>query len=226
MADLPPQLWLVDKPSGITSHDVVAAVRRCLKEDGYNVKAGHAGTLDPLASGLLLILIGSATRSQLYFLNSMKKYEYIIQLGQARDSGDSTGQLTGTAAVPPLSVKAVRKVLAKLSGRVVLPVPLYAAAKVDGRKLYEYARRGEEPRRRPLRFCTLANELVDVDNKKKQLSIITTCSAGTYIRSLAEKIAGELGTSGHIISLRRLSSGDFQVKEAVNLVSLFRDSSR
>ncbi|MDO8471585.1 MAG: tRNA pseudouridine(55) synthase TruB [bacterium] len=216
---LEPQLVVINKPVGLTSHDVVDIIRRELRPwCAKRPLVGHAGTLDPFATGVLIILIGQATKTQSFFMNGLKTYRATIALGQATDTGDLTGKTTATKKVSPLTIKQITACLTKLVGLQVQAVPLYAAAKVDGKKLYEYARADQEPPRRPIRVITIKEiRLIDYESGSHELTFETICTSGTYIRALAEKIATHLGTVGHLKALCRLQSGDFSLTDTLEI---------
>ena len=214
---LEPQLILVDKPAGVTSHDVVAFLRRefrSLDESGKRLLIGHSGTLDPFATGLMIILVGPAVKAQSEFLGSAKRYQATLQLGQATDTGDLDGQITTNQAVPPVTTEQIEKMFANWPSPFTQAVPAYAAAKIDGRKLYQYARQGQTPSRWPIRVAR-ANDWQLNSLKDNEITFTVTVTAGCYIRSLAEAIAHRLGTVGHLTALRRLSSGSLSVDDAL-----------
>lgn len=214
---LEPNLILVDKPAGVTSHDVVDWWRRELRplHDG-KLLVGHCGTLDPMATGLLIILVGPAVKAQSVFLHHDKEYEATIELGAATDTGDADGTVTKTHPVPALTRAQIQASADQLRGTHVQPVPLYAAAKVKGRKLYEYARRGEEPPWRPIRYSTITTFVItDYDAATGTISCTIECSAGTYIRSVATILAEKLGTVGHLTTLRRTRIDVWRVEDAL-----------
>jgi tRNA pseudouridine55 synthase len=191
---------VVDKPQGLTSHDVVARVRR-----GTHIKRiGHAGTLDPLATGVLVICVGAATRLSEYVMASPKEYAATVRLGIETDTGDAEGQIIAAAAVDHLTREAVEKALAAFQGEQDQVPPMYSAIKRGGKKLYELARKGQtverEARRIWMEIGLLGFALPDI-----QLGV--TCSPGTYIRSLVHDLGAALGVGGHLVALRRLRSG-------------------
>lgn len=203
-------LLLVDKPSGMTSHDVVAVVRRIA---GIR-RVGHAGTLDPLATGLLVLSCGRATRLIEYLVGTDKTYEATIRLGQATDSYDSEGVVTATAPVNS-TAEEVAATLARFVGQIEQRPPRFSAVKRDGRRAYKLARAGEEFElpTRPVTIHSL--ELLSFGSPELRLGI--SCSSGTYIRSLAHDIGQELGCGGHITALRRSTVGRFQIADSVPL---------
>ena len=187
---------LVDKPAGITSHDVVAATRRRL---GRSVKVGHAGTLDPFATGLLLVLVGRATRVQRFLMALPKRYETVAQLGSTSTTGDRDGELApGRRPPEPLDLP---------TGQLWQRPPAYSAVKVGGRRAYELARRGEEVELEPRLVTVDSFELLWRDHDRVGLAI--ACSSGTYVRALVS----ELGDA-YCLELRRTAIGPFSVDDA------------
>ena len=210
----PRGILLLDKPSGPTSHDMVAAVRR-----GAGLRrVGHAGTLDPLATGLLVLCLGAATRLSEYLAGKDKRYMARVRLGQATTTYDAQGELTAetTAALPGRAD--VERALAEFLGRQQQVPPQYSAIKRGGQKAYEVARRGEtiELEPRPVEFYSLAL----TDWNPPECSLEVHCSAGTYIRSLAHDLGQALGVGAHLSGLRRTASGMLQIADAVTLPTL------
>ena len=207
-------LLLIDKPTGITSHDVVHRARRILGIRGI----GHAGTLDPLASGLLVLLIGEATKVSDYLLNGDKGYELGLRLGIKTDSMDITGQLIRESSVD-VSAQRVREVVAMAEGLLELEVPAHSAVKVDGRKLYEFAHRGEKPEhlpRREMRFYDVGIESLDLPRVRVSMK----CSKGSFVRAWANHVGDELGCGACVETLRRSLSEPFKVESAIGLEEL------
>lgn len=207
---------LIDKPQGMTSQQVVSKVKYLLKSPQHNSKkAGHTGTLDPMATGLLPICLGEATKFSHYQLEAVKSYQAIVKLGEQTDTGDAEGQVIATQAVPTLSENDLAKVTQAFLGEIRQIPPMYSALKKDGKKLYELAREGIEIEResRLLTIFDLSLKLLDKD----QLQLTVTCSKGTYVRVLGEDIAKALGTVGHLTALRRTATGDFDIKNAITL---------
>ena len=201
-------ILLVDKPTGMTSFDVIRVLR---KKIGV-WKMGHAGTLDPLATGLLLIGVGDATKTLTGLVGLPKIYEAEILLGTRTDTGDIDGAVLETVSVPVFTTDEIKKALDSMVGELDLPVSLYSAIKKGGRPLYKYARSGENvevPMRkmvvRSVRFVAYENNVVRA---------VFDVSSGTYVRSLAEELARRLGTIGTIQNLRRLSVGEYKVENA------------
>ncbi len=204
-------LLLVDKPVGMTSHDVVQTVRRKL---GVR-RIGHTGTLDPMAEGLLILLVGPATKFQQALQGHEKTYEAVMRLGTQTDTGDALGQTMRTAAVPALARDRVAELLTSFEGEMDQTPPAYSAVKVRGRPAYWWARRQQPVALSPRRI-RLADMTV-VDCRSDTIAFRVRCSAGTYIRTLAESIAGRLGTVGHLTKLVRWRIGEWRREDAKSL---------
>ena len=207
---------LIDKPQGMTSQQVVSKVKYLLKSDVHDSKkAGHTGTLDPMATGLLPICLGEATKFSHYQLDAVKSYQAIIKLGEQTDTGDAEGQIIATIPVPNVTQAMLQSVTEQFLGEIMQVPPMYSALKKDGKKLYELAREGIEVERaaRPLTIYELS--LTPLSDQQLQLTV--TCSKGTYVRVLAEDIAKALGTLGHLTALRRIRTGDFEIANAITL---------
>jgi len=207
----PDGIILIDKPRGMTSHDVVDFIRKrfaCRK-------AGHAGTLDPMASGLLIILLGSFTKKSNHFLNCDKEYEARIFLGIATDTGDAVGNIRERRAVPAgvFDVDAVENALKFFRGPISQIPPMYSAKKIKGRKLYELARKGIVVKRQSREV--FIKELKVLDISPPEIGIRVKCSKGTYIRQLAEDIGERMGCGAHLSFLRRTGIGRFLLHDAV-----------
>lgn len=207
---------LIDKPQGMSSQQVVSKVKYLLKSDVHDSKkAGHTGTLDPMATGLLPICLGEATKFSHYQLDAIKSYQAIIKLGEQTDTGDAEGQIIATIPVPNVTQAMLQSVTEQFLGEIMQVPPMYSALKKDGKKLYELAREGIEVERaaRPLTIYKLS--LTSLSAQHLQLTV--TCSKGTYVRVLAEDIAKALGTLGHLTALRRIQTGDFEIANAITL---------
>jgi tRNA pseudouridine55 synthase len=206
-------LLLVDKEPGLTSHDVVQRVRRVLKQK----KIGHCGTLDPDATGLLLLTLGSATRLTRFLIRAPKVYEGAIQLGAATDTYDASGQVTSQApaeAVAALTLEAVAEGMKRFEGTIEQKAPPYSAKKVQGVKFYELARKGEEVPDEPKEVTVYEfSPLGELEDGRIRFRL--ACSSGTYARGLAHDLGAGLGVGGHLSELRRTRIGGFQVEEAV-----------
>ncbi|HTL66067.1 MAG TPA: tRNA pseudouridine(55) synthase TruB [Lacunisphaera sp.] len=202
---------LVDKPPGLTSHDVVHRLRRKLAMK----KIGHAGTLDPMATGVLVMLIGKATRISQYLMSVDKAYEGEITLGVVTDSQDAEGEVMETRPVPPLSEAEVRTVMQTFLGDQYQTPPMHSAIKIDGVKLYQLARKGEEVEREPRFIRIAAFELLAFALPK--LTFRLECTKGTYVRTIAHDLGHKLGCGAHLSALRRTGSGQFQVSQCLPL---------
>jgi tRNA pseudouridine55 synthase len=200
----------VDKPQSFTSHDVVALIR---KRFGLK-KVGHAGTLDPMATGLLIILIGSYTKRSSEFLNHDKEYEAVMTLGAVSDTGDAWGSITqrGLRDIPLQEIEAVFK---RFSGHIDQAVPAYSAKKVNGRKLYELARKGIEVKVEPK--SVVIHSIKITDAKLPKVSFTVRCSKGTYVRQLCADIGEALGCGAYMSALRRTASGGISVEGAITV---------
>lgn len=210
---------LVDKPYGMTSQQVVSKVKYLFKSPNHNSKkAGHTGTLDPMATGLLPICLGEATKFSHYQLDADKTYQATILLGSQTDTGDAEGQITNTMPVPKFDESKLEKIAQQFLGAQKQIPPMYSALKKDGKKLYEYARAGIEVERLPRDIIVKAIDLKALDDEQIQLTV--TCTKGTYVRVLGEDIAKAMGTLGHLSALRRIKVGRFDIDNAVTLAAL------
>jgi len=204
----------IDKPRGWTSHDVVAKVRRLT---GLR-RVGHAGTLDPLATGVLLVCLGQATRVAEYLMAGQKRYRATLRLGISTDTYDAEGQVTKDVGPVDLSLQEIETALSAFVGEIEQVPPMYSALKRGGQPLYKLARRGETVERRPRRVTIETLEIVDWASPDLTLEIV--CSPGTYIRSLAHDLGERLGCGAHVTALTRLASGRFTLADAVSLEAL------
>lgn len=204
-------ILIIDKPSGITSHDVVAKVRKALKTK----KVGHTGTLDPLATGVLVVCVEKATKLVNYLTCDEKIYEVEMKFGIKTDTGDITGKIIDEDTNYNIDFQKINEKLEKFIGKQKQIPPMYSAIKINGKKLYELAREGIEIEReaREIEIFDIYNVKYENDN----LSYTVHCSKGTYIRSLCEDIAQELGTIGTMTNLRRIKSGQFEIEKAINI---------
>ena len=219
---------IIDKPAGLTSHDVVARVRKIIGDR----RVGHTGTLDPFATGVLVVLVGRATRLAQFLSGAEKEYEAVIRLGYATDTGDVTGNRLSEAhsksQKQSFSEKEIETAMASLRGEIEQMPPMYSAKKVGGRKLYELARRGEEVARKPIQvtieeFVPVTNDGVFLkrnDDQTCDLVARVACSAGTYVRTLAEDFGRRLGVGAHLGALRRTRAGRFRIEDALTLNQL------
>ena len=224
-------ILIVDKPAGWTSHDVVARVRRILKEK----RIGHTGTLDPFATGVLVLLVGRATRLAQFLADAEKEYEATIRIGYATTTGDLTGvrrddvntadeMNEGAGVCADIGREKIEAALAQLRGEIEQVPPMYSAKKVGGKKLYELARQGREIEREAVRVRVEVFEIVADKGggflKRNgdgtcDVRARVVCSAGTYVRALAESLGERLGAGAHLAALRRTRAGSFQIKDAV-----------
>jgi len=218
---------VIDKPRGMTSHDVVDDIRRIL----HVRRVGHTGTLDPFATGVLVMLIGRATRLAQFLSGVEKEYEAVIRLGYATDTGDVTGKpiKTGdedrTSTIGELNREQIEAALESLRGEIDQVPPMYSAKKQSGRKLYELARRGEDVERKPVRVCINEFEAIKPTGQLLKDNLDGTfdfevrvgCSSGTYVRTLAEDFGKRLRVGAHLAELRRTRVGDFQIQYAQTL---------
>jgi tRNA pseudouridine55 synthase len=202
---------IVDKPQGLTSHDVVYRLRRKL---GMK-KIGHAGTLDPMATGLLIMLIGKATRISQYLMSTDKVYEGEATLGVITDSQDAEGEMMETRPVPELSEATVREVMKGFLGDQYQIPPMHSAIKIDGVKLYHLARKGEEVEREPRFIRVMSFELLSFALPK--LTFRLHCTKGTYVRTIAHDLGQKLGCGAHLSALRRTASGKFDLNQGLAL---------
>lgn len=204
----------VYKPQGKTSHDVVAVLRRITKVK----QIGHTGTLDPFAEGVLPICIGKATRL-IEYLDDDKAYVGTVQLGKSTTTYDTEGEGVNVSDKRK-TLQEIEAVLPKFRGEIQQLPPIYSAIKVNGKKLYEYARKGEEVKIEPRGVNIYKLEIVSFDEEKQLLELHIECSKGTYIRSIAHDLGEALGCWGHLIKLVRIKAGNFEVNEAIKLDSL------
>jgi tRNA pseudouridine55 synthase len=202
---------LVDKPGDHTSHDVVARLRRKL-----NMKRiGHAGTLDPMATGLMILLIGKATKISQYLISLDKEYEGAIELGKVTDSQDADGEVLSTLPVPPLTEAELRTAMAGFLGDQYQTPPMYSAIKIDGVPLYKSARKGVEVEREP-RFIRVSSfELTKFGLPRFEFRM--RCTKGTYVRTVAHDLGQKLGCGAHLAALRRTATDKFKLTEALTL---------
>lgn len=207
--------WVVvDKPLGMTSTDVVSRVRRLFNAQ----KAGHAGTLDPLATGVLPVALGEATKTVPFMLDARKRYRFTIRFGEATATDDAEGAVTATSPVRPSDAE-IEAVLPRFRGEIAQVPPIYSAIKVDGARAYDLARAGEAVELKPRHVTVYEIRLLarpDADHAELEI----LCSKGTYVRSLARDLAEALGTLGHVAALRRVAHGPFPEDAAIPLDKL------
>jgi tRNA pseudouridine55 synthase len=208
--------WIIlDKPVGLGSTQAVSAVKRALREAGEpKTKVGHGGTLDPLASGVLPIALGEATKLAGRMLDATKAYDFTIRFGGETDTLDAEGTVIATSDVRP-SRDQVEAVLSRFTGEIEQVPPAYSALKLDGRAAYARSRAGEEVEMKPRRVTI--HELRLLEANPDEITLSTTVSKGTYVRSLARDMAHALGTVGHVTYLRRTRAGPFGLESAISL---------
>ena len=208
----PPEgLLLIDKPTGPTSHDIVNSVRRQLQMK----RVGHAGTLDPMATGLLIILVGKATKVSQYLMSLDKTYQGALLLGQSTDSHDCDGEITATRDVPELTEEEVLALMKEFVGDQYQIPPMFSAKKIHGVPLYKLARKGKVVEREP-RFIRVSSfELLEFNSP--QISFVIRSSKGTYVRTIAHDFGEKIGCGAHLLNLRRTAIEHFKVEDAVTL---------
>lgn len=208
-------ILLVDKPSGWTSHDVVAKIRSLLKQQiGQKIKVGHTGTLDPFATGLLVLVVGSYTKRAQEFSKLDKTYEAELTLGSTSSTGDIEGEITPKSTRQPSEAE-VKAVLNKFVGEITQTPPAFSAIKVDGQRAYKLARAGKEVKIEPRKVKIYSIKNVRYEYPK--MSFETEVSSGTYIRSLAEDVGQALGSGAYLSALRRTKVGHFIINDALKL---------
>jgi tRNA pseudouridine55 synthase len=212
-------ILIIDKPVGFTSHDVVAKLRKILKTK----RIGHTGTLDPFATGVLVMLVGKATRLAQFLDKDQKAYEATLQFGFQTDTGDRTGLPISDLRLPIEEISQILnktnwdEVFSDFRGEISQIPPMYSAKKVDGKKLYELAREGVEIERQPVNLTIHKLELIEQNEAQNEIKIRVACSAGTYIRTLSEDIGKKIGIGCHLSALRRISAGKFEIAKAITI---------
>lgn len=219
MSDDPEGILLVDKPSGITSHDVVDRVRRLF----HMKRVGHAGTLDPMATGLMLILVGKATKVSQYLMSMDKEYAGTLKLGEETDSQDADGEVLVRKEVPELAEDIVRAEMKTFMGDQYQTPPMFSAKKVNGQPLYKLARKGKTIAREPRVIHISKFEMTAFS--APEISFLVACSKGAYVRTLAHDLGQKLGCGAHLNALRRTGVGKFRIEEADTLEVLKEASS-
>lgn len=208
---------VVNKPKGCTSHDIVYKIKKL-----FNQKVGHTGTLDPMAEGVLPILVGKGTLLSKYLINHDKKYVVKLQLGIKTDTADSEGKVIEEKDVNVdfLNEEDIIKILKSFIGQQEQIPPIYSAIKVNGKKLYEYARKGQNIELKPREIEIYDINLIDYSIEEKQIKFEVFCGKGTYIRSLCEDIAKKFETVGYMKELKRIKVGDFNIEDSVTIEDL------
>jgi tRNA pseudouridine55 synthase len=211
-------LLILDKPEGPTSHDLVARIRRLFRSP----RVGHTGTLDPMATGVLPLVLGRATRLARFLSSDRKRYEAVVQLGQATATYDRLGEATGQAAPPGDVARACARgtltaALDRFRGTITQTPPTYSAKKIAGEAAYKLARRGEAVTPAPVQVHVSRLDLLALDVDAGRVTLDVECSAGFYVRSLAHDLGAVLGCGGHLTALRRTASGEWTLAHAVTL---------
>ena len=208
---------VINKEKGCTSHDIVYKVKKM-----FNTKVGHTGTLDPNATGVLPILLGKGTKISKYLIEHDKEYEVVLQLGVKTTTADEEGEIIEEKEVLKESLEQLKieRNLKSFIGKIEQMPPKYSAIKVNGRKLYEYARKGQEVEIKPREVEIYNIEITNIQKEKKQIEFKVSCSKGTYIRTLCEDIAEKMRTVGYMKELKRTKVGDFNIKQAITLEQL------
>ena len=208
---------IINKTKGCTSHDIVYKIKKMLNE-----KVGHTGTLVPMAEGVLPILVGKGTLTSKYLINHDKKYIVELQLGTKTDTADGEGRIVKQQPVNKeiLTTKNIEKILQSFVGKQEQIPPIYSAIKINGKKLYEYARKGQEIELKPRKIEIYNIKLINYSVEEKQIKFEVFCGKGTYIRSLCEDIAIKFGTVGYMKSLKRIQVGDFKIEDSITIDEL------
>ena len=208
---------IINKTKGCTSHDIVYKIKKMLNE-----KVGHTGTLDPMAEGVLPILVGKGTLASKYLINHDKKYIVELQLGTKTDTADGEGRIVKQQPVNKeiLTTKNIEKILQSFVGKQEQIPPIYSAIKINGKKLYEYARKGQEIELKPRKIEIYNIKLINYSVEEKKIKFEVFCGKGTYIRSLCEDMAIKFGTAGYMKSLKRIQVGDFKIEDSITIDEL------
>lgn len=214
-------ILFIDKPAGMTSFGVVARVRRRLSQElGKKAKVGHTGTLDPFATGLMIIVTGKECRNAMQYSKLDKVYEATIRLGQTSTTGDPEGEIVAVDGPEP-SLEEVNTVLTRFTGEITQRPPIYSAIKINGQRAYDLARKGIEVEMPERQVTVYSLDLVEYAHP--EIKIRVHVSSGTYIRTLAQDIGQALGSAAYCTQLRRTKVADFSIEDALNLDSVMND---
>ncbi len=210
-------ILIINKEKGCTSHDIVYKVKKI-----FNEKVGHTGTLDPLAEGVLPILIGKGTLCSKYLINHDKKYIVNLKLGKKTETADSEGKIIEEKEIleKNLTQNNIEKTFKSFIGKQLQKPPIYSAIKINGKKLYEYARKGQNVEVKPRNIEIYEIKLINIDLEQKEIQFEVFCGKGTYIRSLCEDIAEKLETVGYMKELKRIKVGNFKIEESISITEL------
>lgn len=208
---------IINKQKNYTSNDVVQIVKKT-----FNEKTGHTGTLDPNATGVLPLLVGKGTKLSKYLINHDKIYEVVLKLGEKRDTADSEGNIIENKEIcySNINKENINEVFNTFIGKQEQKPPMYSAIKVNGKKLYEYARKGQEINVEPRKIEIYKIELLNINDRKDEIQFRVECSKGTYIRSLCEDIAEKLQTVGYMKKLNRIKVGNFDINNSITIDEL------
>ncbi len=208
---------IINKQKNYTSNDVVQIVKKT-----FNEKTGHTGTLDPNATGVLPLLVGKGTKLSKYLINHDKIYEVVLKLGEKRDTADSEGNIIENKEIcySNINKENINEVFNTFIGKQEQKPPMYSAIKVNGKKLYEYARKGQKINVEPRKIEIYKIELLNINDRKDEIQFRVECSKGTYIRSLCEDIAEKLQTVGYMKELNRIKVGDFDINNSITIDEL------
>lgn len=212
-------ILLINKPKEYTSHDIVAIVKKITRE-----KVGHTGTLDPNATGVLPLLIGKATGLSKYLINHDKIYIATLKLGIKTDTADGEGKIIEKRDIPNLNKETIENTLQNIIGKQEQIPPMYSAIKVNGKKLYEYARSGKTVEVKPRQIEIYNTKLLNIDSREAEIVFEISCSKGTYIRTVCEKLAEKLNTVGYMKELQRVQVGEFNINNSVNIEDIRENS--
>lgn len=205
-------ILLINKPKEYTSHDIVAIVKKITRE-----KVGHTGTLDPNATGVLPLLIGKATGLSKYLINHDKIYIATLKLGIKTDTADGEGKIIEKRDIPNLNKETIENTLQNIIGKQEQIPPMYSAIKVNGKKLYEYARSGKTVEVKPRQIEIYNTKLLNIDSREAEIVFEISCSKGTYIRTVCENLAEKLNTVGYMKELQRVQVGEFNISNSINV---------
>lgn len=213
-------ILLINKPKDYTSHDIVAVIKRLTNE-----KVGHTGTLDPNATGVLPLLVGKATGLSKYLINHDKIYIATLKLGIKTDTADEEGNVIEEKEIPNINEEKINHIFKEMLGEQNQVPPMYSAIKINGKKLYEYARSGRTVEIEPRKITIYDTKLVEYNKTNNEIIFKISCSKGTYIRTVCENVAEKLNTVGYMKELKRLKVGEFSIENSVGIEQIKEDPS-